>query len=79
MPGWQMVVAQPPSFDGGARPHPRPSDPKDGFLSILILSSRSFPSPIALGGGELVLATSALSSRVRSKAGRYSGTMVTYL
>jgi hypothetical protein len=42
-------------------------------------SSRSFLGPIALGGGELVLETSASSSRVRSKAGRNSGTMATYL
>jgi hypothetical protein len=31
------------SFDGVARPHPRSSGPKDGFLSFLILSSRSYP------------------------------------
>jgi hypothetical protein len=66
-------------FDGGARPHPSPSDPKDGFLSFLVLSSRSFPGPIALGGDELVLATSASSSRVQSKAGRNLGAMAAYL
>jgi hypothetical protein len=42
-------------------------------------SSRSFPDPIASGGGELVLVTPALSSRVRSKACRNSGTTTAYL
>jgi hypothetical protein len=31
------------SFDGVAQPHPRSSDPKDGFPSFLVLSSRSYP------------------------------------
>jgi hypothetical protein len=69
----------PPSFDGGAWSHPRPSDPKDGFSSFLVLSSRSFLSPITSGGGELVLAMSASSSIVWSKAGRNSGAMAAYL
>jgi hypothetical protein len=30
------------SFDGVAQPHPRSSDPKDGFPSFLVLSSRSY-------------------------------------
>jgi hypothetical protein len=30
------------SFDGVARPHPRSFGPKDGFPSLLILSSRSY-------------------------------------
>jgi hypothetical protein len=68
-----------PGFDGGARPHPRPSDPKDGFPSFLVLSLRSFSGLVASGGGELVLATSPSSSSVRSKAGRYSSTMAANL
>jgi hypothetical protein len=68
-----------PGFDGVARPYLRPSGPKDGFPRFLVLSSRSSPDPIASGGSELVLATSALSSRVWSKADRNSGTMAAYL
>jgi hypothetical protein len=73
---WRLDL---PGFDGGARPHPRPSDPKDGFPSFLVPSSGSFPSPIAPGCGELVLVTSASSCRVRSKVGRNSGTMAAHL
>jgi hypothetical protein len=32
-------------FDGIARPYWRPFDPKDGFPSFLVLSSRSSPNP----------------------------------
>jgi hypothetical protein len=53
--------------------------PKVGFLSFLVLSSRSFPSPIASGGDKLVLAMFALISRVQSKAGKNSGAMAAYL
>jgi hypothetical protein len=66
-------------FGGASRPHPRLSDPMDGFLIFLILSLRSFPGPIPLGGGELVLTTSASSSSVWSKAGKNSGAMTAYL
>jgi hypothetical protein len=76
--GWQWWLNL-PNFDGVGRPYPRLSGPKDGFPSFLVLSSRSSPGPIASGGGELVLATSASSSRVWSKASRNSGTMVAYL
>jgi hypothetical protein len=53
--------------------------PKVGFLSFLVLSSRSFPSPIALRGGKLVLMMFASISRVQSKAGKNSGVMAAYL
>jgi hypothetical protein len=48
-----------PSFNGVAQPHPRSSGPKDGIRSFLVLSSRSSPSPIASGGGELAHAMTA--------------------
>jgi hypothetical protein len=51
-------------FDGVAWPYPRSSGPKDGFASFLILSSRYSPGPIASGGGGLVHAMTASSSRV---------------
>jgi hypothetical protein len=56
-----------PSFDGVARPYPRSSGPKDGFSSFPVLSSRSSPGPIASGGGGLVHAMIASSSRVDLK------------
>jgi hypothetical protein len=76
--GWQRQLNL-PSFDGVARPYLRPSGPKDGFPRFIILSSRSSLGPIASGGGELVLATFASSSRVWSKAGRNSDIMAAYL